>query len=97
MLHQSQLGFGPSALAGADGGDDLVYNIDGLFQALQNVGTVLGLLQVVLGAAGDHIQLEVDVLLQNLPQVEEPGLAAHNGQHDHAKGGLQLGVGEQVV
>ena len=34
LLHQGQLGLGPAALAGPDGGDDLVHDVDGLFQAL---------------------------------------------------------------
>ena len=96
-LHQRGLGLGPAALAGPDGGDDLVHNVDGLFQALQNVGAVLGLFQVELGAAGDDLHLELDVLLQNLPQVQQLGLALYNGQHNHAKGGLHLGEVEQVV
>lgn len=72
-LHQRGLGLGPAALAGPDGGDNLVHNVDGLFQALQNVGAVLGLFQVELGAAGDDLHLELDVLLQNLPQVQQLG------------------------
>ena len=96
-LHQRGLGLGPAAFAGPDGGDDLVHNVDGLFQALQNVGAVLGLFQVELGAAGDDLHLELDVLLQNLPQVQQLGLALYNGQHNHAKGGLHLGEVEQVV
>ena len=33
------------------------------------MGPVLGLFQVKLGAAGDDLHLELDVLFQNLPQV----------------------------
>ena len=68
-----RLGFGPAALAGPR----MMAMISSImsmaiFRALQNVGALLGLFQVELGAAGDHVQLEVDVLLQNLPQVQEP-------------------------
>ena len=34
VLHQRGLGLGPAAFAGPDGGDNLVHNVDGPFQAL---------------------------------------------------------------
>ena len=95
-LHQSLFAFG-NGLGSPQNFDDLVDKVQSDHQAFQNVGPVLGLFQVKLGAAGDHFQLELDILLQDLPQGQHLGLSAHNGQQDHPEGALQLGVGKQPV
>ena len=82
---------------GPQNGDHLVDEVQGNHQAFQNMGPLLGLFQVEPGAPGDDIHLELDVFLQNLPQVQHLRLPVHNSQHDDAEGGLQLGKGEEVV
>ena len=77
--------------------DDLVDVVHGLEQAFQNMGAGQALVQVVLGAAGHHVLLVLDVPVQHLPQAQDLGLAVHQGQHDDAEGVLQLGVLVQEV
>ena len=64
-LHQALLGV---VVGGADDVDDLVDVVLGNEQALQQVGPLLGLAQIVLGAPGEHVHLMGQVLVQNLPQ-----------------------------
>ena len=88
-------------VAAADDVDDLVDVVLGDEQALQQVGPLLGLFQVVPGAADDDLLLEGDVLVQDVPQGEDPGLELavdlHQGQHVDGEGGLELGLGEEAV
>ena len=86
-------------IAGADDLNDLVNVVLGDEQPLQQVGPLLGLALFIAGAAGDDLLLEGEVLVQNIPQGENPGLSlvVHQGQHIDGKGGLQLGLGEQMV
>ncbi len=97
LLHDGSFGFCHAALAGADGGDQLVHDVGGLLQAFQNVGALLGLFQVVLGAAAHHLVLKFHVLLKHLLQGEHLGHLVVDGQHDNAHGILQLGVLVQLV
>jgi len=87
-LHNGGLGLGLTALAAPDGGDDLVHDVDGPFEALQDVGTLPGPFQVEPGPAGDDLALELQVVLDTLLQGEDFGLVVDQGQHDHAHGGL---------
>ena len=96
-LHQPLLGV---VVAGADDVDDLVDVVLGDEQALQQVGPLLGLLQVVPGAPDDDLLLEGDVLVQDVAQGEDLGLGlpfVHQGQHVDGEGGLELGLGEEPV
>ena len=97
LLHDGSLGLCHAALAGADGGDQLVHDVGGLLQAFQNVGALLGLFQVVLGAAAHHLVLKFHVFLKHLLQGEHLGHLVVDGQHDNAHGILQLGVLVQLV
>ena len=67
------------------------------FKPLEDVGALLGLLQVVLGAAADDFILKLDVLLDHLFQGHDLGHLVVDGQHDDAHGVLQLGVLIQLV
>src|SRR5262249_46060538 len=49
----------------------------------------LGLAQLVLGAAADHLLAVPQVLLQHLLEAERPGAAVHQGQQDDAGGALE--------
>ena len=86
-------------IAGADDFDDLVDVVLGDEQALQQVGALLGLAQVVAGPADDDLLLEVQILVENFPQGQNPGLGLvlHQGQHVDGEGGLQGGLGKQTV
>ena len=94
--HQVLLGV---VIAGADDADDLVDVVLGDEQTLQQMGALLGLLQVVPGAADDDLLLEGQILVDDVPQGEDLrlGLVVHQGQHIDGEGGLQLGLGKQAV
>ena len=96
-LHDGGLGLRHAALAGPDGGDQLVHNVGGLFQAFQDVGPLLGLFQVVAGAPADHLVLELHVLGDHLLEGQHLGHLVVDGQHIDAHGVLQLGVAVQLV
>ena len=97
LLHDGSLGLGHAALAGADGGNEFVHDVGSLLQTFQNVGALLGLFQVVLGAAAHHFVLKFHILLQHLLQSEDFRHLVVDGQHDDAHGVLQLGVLVQLV
>jgi len=61
------------------------------------VGALLGLFQVVLGAAAHHLVLKFHVFLKHLLQGEDFRHLVVDGQHDNAHGILQLGVLVQLV
>ena len=97
-VHQALLGV---IIGGADDVDDLVDVVLGHQQTLQQVGPLLGLAQVIFGAADDDLLLIGDILVQNVPQGQDAGLELavhlHQGQHIDGEGGLKLGLGEQAV
>ena len=97
LLHNGGLGLGHAALAGPDGGDQLVHNVGGLFQALQDVGALLRLFQVIAGPPADHLVLELDVLGDHLLEGQHLGDLVVDGDHDDADGVLQLGVAVELV
>jgi hypothetical protein len=74
--------------AAADRGDDRVEVVQGDEQALEDVGPVSGLGQVVLAAAGHHLAAVLDELLQRLDQRQHARLAIDDGQVDHAERAL---------
>ena len=81
----------------ADEGDDLVDDVEGLEQALDDVGPVLRLLQPELGPAADDLDLVVDVGLQRLHQVERAGDAVDERHRVHREVRLQRRVLVEVV
>ncbi|VWM13599.1 Uncharacterised protein [Collinsella intestinalis] len=84
-------------LRGADDGDDLVDMVEGHEIALEDVRAGLGLLEVEAGAAGHHVDLVIDVVLQHLAQRQALGNAVDQREVVRAEGGLQRGVLIQVV
>ena len=52
----------------------------------------LSLVQVVLGAAANHVLLVLQVVVDHLPQGKYLRGAVHQSQHDGPEGILQLGV-----
>ena len=95
-LHQIFTGV---VVAGTDDVDDLVDVVLGHQQTLQQMGPLLCLAQVELGAAGDDLLLEGDILVQDEAQGQNLGLGlvVDQSQHIDGKGGLQLGLSEQTV
>ena len=79
-------------LAVADDGDDLIGVVRHQLQALQDMLALLGLFQVVGGAAGHYLKLEFEVLLQHFLQGHHLGHAVFQRQHNNAEAILQLGV-----
>ncbi len=80
-----------------DEGDDLVDDVDGLEQALDDVGPVLRLLEPELRPATDHVDLVIDVGLQGLHQVQGARHAVDEGHRVHGEVRLQRRVLVQVV
>ena len=95
-LHQVLLGI---VIAGTDDMDNLVNIILGDQQALQQMGPLLRLAQVIAGAADDQVLLEAEVLVQNMPQGQDAGLGLviHQGQHIDGEAGLQGSLGKEPV
>ena len=81
----------------ADDVNDFVDVVESHEIALENVGTSLRLLEVEAGAAGHHVDLVVDIVLQHLAKRQELGHAIHERQVDYAEGGLELGELIQVI
>ena len=77
--------------------DDLVEVVEGLDEALQQVGLLFCFPQFVAGPAGDHIPSVVHKAPQHVLEAQYFGLAAHDGEHIHAESGLHGRVGEELV
>ena len=58
--HQRRTGCA-AILAGPNRGDDLVDQVEGLHQAFDNVQPLLGLIEAVLRAASDDLDLVIDI------------------------------------
>ena len=71
--------------------------VEGHQVALEDMRTRLGLLEVKTSAAGDDVDLVVDIVLQHLAQAQAFGHAVDERQVVGAKGRLQRGVLIQVV
>ena len=94
--HQPDAG-GGAVLRAADRGDDLVDDVEGLEQALDDVGAVLRLLEPELGPAADDLDLVVDVGLQRLHEVERARDAVDERHRVHGEVRLQRRVLVEVV
>ena len=68
-------------------------------QTLQQVGALLRLFQVVPCPPDDDLLLELQILVDDVPQGEDLRLplVLHQRQHVDGKRGLELGLGEQAV
>ena len=72
----------------ADQRDDRVDHVERLEQTLEDVRAVAGLVQPVLAAPGDHLDLVRDVDLERLAQVEQPRHAVD--ERDHVRREVRL-------
>ena len=79
-------------LASPDEGDDGIEVVDGDDEALQDVGPLLSLAQLVLCAADDHIVAVVDVMEDHLPQAKQLRAPFDQGDVVDRETGLELGV-----
>ena len=84
-------------LRAADHLDDRVEVVERDQQALDDVVALLGLLQLVARAPGDDVDLVVDVVADHLGEVQRPGDAVDEREHDHAEAVLQLRVLVELV
>ena len=76
---------------------DLVDEVDGYLQTLEDVHPLLGLFEVKDSSALDDALLMLYVALEHFFEREYLRLAADYRQHDSAEGRLQLGHHEQMV
>ena len=97
VIHHSLAGLGKAALAGADGSDDFIDDVDGLMQTFQDMLALLGLLQIKGGAAADDLHLELNIAFHHGFQAHDLGHAVIQRQHNDTYGVLQLGVTVQLV
>ncbi len=84
-------------LRGSDGRDHGVEHVDGLEQALDDVGAGSGLAQPEVRTPGDHLDLVIGVVRHRLGQVERAGHTVDQGHHVHGEVGLQRRVLVEVV
>ena len=94
--HQRFLALG-DRLRIAQDRDDLVDEVERDHQAVQNVGALLRLFQLVLRAAQHDLALEADVFLQDLLQRQRARLPVDDREHDDAERHLHLRERIQVV
>ena len=97
VVHDGLPRLGKAALAGADRRDDLIDDVNGLVQALEDVLALLCLLQLKRGAAADDLHLELNIALHHGFQAHDLGHAVVQRQHDDADGVLQLGEAVELV
>src|SRR3569833_2307971 len=95
-LHQAGLRLGRRRRP-ADQRDDLVDAVEGLEEAAQDVGALLGLAQQEARAADDDVDLVVDPVPDELGQAERARHALDQREHVRAEGLLQLRVLVEVV
>ena len=96
-FHDGLLGFGGAALTGADGGDDLIDDVDGTGQTFQDVGTFLSLLEVELGTADDHLMAVIHEMLDEVLKVQRVGTTVDQRHVVHVERALQGGHLIQLV
>ena len=80
-----------------DQGDDLVQVVQRDPVALEDVGSLLSLAEVEPGPAQDHLSAVINECLQHLFQAAHLRLVIHQGQHDHAEGGLHGGLLVELI
>ncbi len=56
-----------------------------------------GAFEIEADASGNHFLAMLQIVMQGLFETEYTGLVVDQGQHNHAKGGLQLSVGIKLV
>ena len=82
---------------GPNQGDDRVEMVERDLEPLQDVDARLRLGEIVLGAAADHFPAELEELLDEVEQRQDPRAAGHDGQGDDAERRLQRRVLVEVV
>ena len=90
LLHKSL----PSllhGLRGADEGDNLVDDVEGLEEAFEDVSALLSFLKIVAGAADDHLVAVLHVLGNHVLKVQGHGAAVDKGHVVDAERRLQGG------
>ena len=101
-LGEAELGDEPlaglvHALGGADVGDYLVDDIDSLEQTFQDVGTLLGLVEIELRAAHHYLVTEIDEVRDDFLEGKGAGTALDQGDVVDGETRLQRSVLEEGV
>ena len=86
-----------AVLAGADGGDDLVDQVEGPDQAFNDVQAFLGCIKTRLRTPGDDLDLMVNVGDECTSQIEGAGHPGDQRNHVDAETGLQWCAFPEVV
>ena len=81
----------------ADEPDDPVDMVQSLEQALQDVGPVFGLLQLIAATPPNHLTTMVNKASKGICQVEDARLALGDGEHDHPEAALHRGELVEIV
>ncbi|MPM56764.1 hypothetical protein SDC9_103578 [bioreactor metagenome] len=80
---------------------DEVYNLVDVVQrddeAFQNMEALLRAVEVIGRAAGDNVFLMLEIIIEHIAQRQYLRFAIHQHEHDHAEGGLQIGVFIELV
>ena len=93
-VHQVFLGV---VVAVTDDMDNFVDVVAGNGQTFEDMGTVLRLLQQILGTVDDNIKAEVEIMLEALLEGEDLGLVVDQCQHIDREVLLHLGQLEELV
>ena len=96
-FHQHLAGFVDALGLIADNVDNLVDEVHGLEEAFQDMGALLGFVQLELGAAHHNLVAEVHELLDDFLEAEGAGTAFHQRHVVEGEAGLQRAVLEQHV
>ena len=97
LVHDGLLGFRSTALTGTDGSDDLVDDVDGAGQTLQDMGAVFGFLQLETRAAQDDLVTVGHKVLNQLLEVQGIGTSVNQSHIVHVERALQRSHHEQLV
>ena len=81
----------------ADQPDDFIQVVEGLLEPEQNVLAVARLAQLELRAPPHNLHAVLDKTPDDLEQAQLARLPVHDGQHDDAEAGLELGVLVEIV
>ncbi len=78
-------------------GNDGINVVEGDDEPFQDMGPFPGPREVENGPAGDHFLAEVNESLEDLFEIEDPGLTAIDGKHDDAETRFHLGVLVELI
>ena len=84
-------------LAGTEYRDDLVNEVDGNNEALEDMFPFQSLFKIILSTSCDNVNLKIKVILKALFQSKYLRLTVNQSQHDNADGILKLSIRVQLI